>query len=86
MKLLKKTVLGAILICIMTMGALLSNTDNKDFNFSLNELINTANADCENSNGGYPSTPCAQIWCSSTYTYGGCGSGNGNVCYTRKSC
>lgn len=29
---------------------------------------------------------CKSIWCSSTYSYSGCGWGNGTDCSERKSC
>ncbi|WP_296621686.1 hypothetical protein [Marivirga sp.] len=36
--------------------------------------------------GPLPEMDCKTIWCQTTYSYSGCGSGNGTVCNDEKSC
>lgn len=76
-----KVVAGASLMIAMAIGVQMNKVQTT--NTDLCSIINDAYAGCETVSG----LKCKQVWCSSTYTYGGCGSGgNGNDCSTSKSC
>ncbi len=59
-------------------------TDAKSTN--LFEVSKTAHAACETGSYGGFTFPCRRVWCSSTYSYAGCGFGNGLNCNTSKAC
>jgi hypothetical protein len=52
----------------------------------LNPATNDLYADCKIVIPDMPSMPCLQIWCESTWSYSGCGWGNGLECNEIKSC
>ena len=80
-------VAGMIFAVVMAMNLQAGKNEANATDVNLELIKQTASAACE-MGAGLPGGPlsCLSIWCQSTFSYSGCGPGNGIKCNTWKDC
>lgn len=86
-KKLSLIVAGVAFATVMVMNFQDAGTKVSAANLNLAFISQVASAGCEQG-AGLPggAMPCKKVWCSSTFSYGGCGGGNGTTCDELENC